>query len=227
MNRPMHWLAAGACLLLGACATLSGKHGTFSVYAPQLSLPQQASTPAVDWQLLIDRPRTSAALDTTHIAIMPRPAVIEVFPEARWRDPAPDLLRSLLVQAFDQDGRIGGVSATESGLNGDYSLAIELRDFQAELADGGVRAAIRLSAKLFDRRSNRIVASQAFDQETAAAGSDVASAVAAFEQAFDQLLPRIVEWTVQAGQERVHARGAGEPAAVDGVEPIQPEGVTG
>jgi cholesterol transport system auxiliary component len=147
---------------------------------------------------------------------MPRPAVIEIYPQARWRDPAPDLLRSLLVQAFDQDGRIGGVSATESGLNGDYSLAIELRDFQAELAGGEARAAIRLSAKLFDRRSNRIVASQAFSEESPAAGSDVASTVAAFEKALDQLLPRIVEWTVRAGQDHEHARAKSEPAAVDG-----------
>ena len=44
---------------------------------------------------------------------MPTPGVIEVYPQARWRDPAPDLLRSLIVQAFDHDGRIGGVSATE------------------------------------------------------------------------------------------------------------------
>ena len=217
MNRPMHWLAAGACLLLGACAALSGKHGTFSVYAPQLSVPQQASPSVVDWQLLIDTPRTSAALATTHIAVMPTPGVIEVYPQARWRDPAPDLLRSLLVQAFDQDGRIGGVSATESGLNGDYSLAIELRDFQAELAGTDTRAAIRLSAKLFDRRSNRIVASRAFNQESPAAGSDVASAVAAFEQALDQLLPQIVDWTVQAGQDHARAPGTTEPAAVDGV----------
>lgn len=217
MNRPMHWLAAAACLLLGACTALSGKHGTFSVYAPQLDLPQQDLPSNVGWQLLVDTPRSSAALDTTRIAVMSTPGVLEVYPQARWRDPAPDLLRSLLVQAFDQDGRIGGISATESGLNGDYSLAIELRDFQAEIADGEARAAIRLSAKLFDRRSNRIVASRAFSQESPAAASDVASAVAAFEQALDQLLPKIVDWTVQAGENHARMPGNAEPAAVDGL----------
>jgi cholesterol transport system auxiliary component len=200
MNRPTHWLAATACLLLGACAALSGKHGTFSVYAPQLSLPQQQSPSTVGWQLLVDTPRASAALATTHIAVMPTPGVIEVYPQARWRDPAPDLLRSLLVQAFDQDGRIVGVSATESGLNGDYSLSIELRDFQIELADGSAHAAIRLTAKLFDRHNNRIVASKAFAVEIPAAGSDVASAFPAFEQALGELLPQLVEWTVQQGE---------------------------
>lgn len=204
MNRPTRLLISAGLLLLGACAALGGKQGSFAIYAPRLDLPAaHESAPgrsAIAWQLLVDTPRTSAALDTTRIAVMPRPGVLEVYPGARWRDTAPAMLRSLVVQAFDHDGRIGGVSATDSGLNGDYSLGIELRDFQVELAGDSASAAIRLTAKLFDRRSNRIVASQAFNGEVPAAGSDIASAVAAFEQALNQLLPKIVDWTVRSGE---------------------------
>lgn len=204
MNRPTRLLIASTLLvLLNACAALSGKHGSFAVYAPQLHLPAaQESAPdksPTSWQLLVDTPRASAAIDTTRIAVMPAPGVLEVYPDARWRDPAPAMLRSLIVQAFDHDGRIGGVSATESGLNGDFSLSIELRDFQVELAGGSANAAIRFSAKLFDRRSNRIVASRAFEAVVPAAGSDIASAVAGFEQALDRLLPQLVDWTQQQG----------------------------
>ncbi|MEP6882138.1 MAG: ABC-type transport auxiliary lipoprotein family protein [Dokdonella sp.] len=203
MNRSSRLFILGASLALSACAALSGKHASFVVYAPQLHMAPAENTPAtpkIKWQLLIDTPQASTALDTTRIAIMTSPGVLEVYPDARWRDPAPMLLRSLLVQAFDRDGRISGVSAVDSGLNGDYSLAMDLRDFQIELVDGSSRAAIRFTARLFDRRSNRIVASQSFSEEAPAASSGVASAADAFTQALDQLMPKVVAWTIEQGQ---------------------------
>ncbi len=203
MKRMSRLLMATASLTLGACAALSGKHDSFVVYAPQLHMSaaeNPVATAKIDWQLLIDTPQASAALDTTRIAIMTRPGMFEVYPGARWRDPAPAMLGRLVVQAFDDDGRIVGVSAIDSGLNGDYSLSMDLRDFQIELVAGSAQAAIRFNAKLFDRRSNRIVASQAFSVEAAAAGSDVASAVEAFTSALDQLMPKVVAWTIEQGQ---------------------------
>lgn len=203
MNRNIRLVTFGASILLGACAALSGKHASFAVHAPQVHIAaaeKSATQAAIDWQLLIDTPLASAALDTRRIAIMTRPGVLEVYADARWRDAAPLMLRSLLLQAFDEDGRIGGVSAIDSGLNGDYSLAMDLRDFQIELVDGAARAAIRFTARLFDRRSNRIVASQSFSAETPAAASDVASAVDALTTALDQLLPKVVAWTIEQGQ---------------------------
>lgn len=202
MMRIPQLLTVTASLLLGACAALSGKHDSFVTYAPQLhmSAEKNAAAAKIGWQLLIDTPRASAALDTTHIAIMTSPGMIEVYPGARWRDSAPLMLRSLIVQAFDEDGRIGGVSAIDSGLNGDYSLSLDLRDFQIELVDGSAQAAIRFTAKLFDRRSNRIVASRLFSEVAPAASSEVASAAEAITIALDQLLPKVVAWTIAQGQ---------------------------
>ena len=216
MNRSSRLLIFGASLLLGACAALSGKHASFVIYAPQLHVApaENATTAKTDWQLLIDTPQASAALDTNRIAIMTSPGVLEVYPGARWRDPAPAMLRSLIVQAFDQDGRIRGVSPADAGLNGDYSLSMDLRDFQIELVDGSARAAIRFTAKLFDRRSNRIVASQSFSEEVPAAASDVASAAEAFTTALDQLMPRVVAWTIEQGSLSEKSRStpaSGEP----------------
>ncbi|HET9034479.1 MAG TPA: ABC-type transport auxiliary lipoprotein family protein [Dokdonella sp.] len=217
MIRTARFTIIGASLLLGACAALSGKHASFAVYAPQLHLNAAADDAAatkIRWQLLVDTPHASAALDTTRIAVMTRPGVLEVYADARWRDPAPAMLRSLIVQAFDKDGRVGGVSAIDSGLNGDYSLSMDLRDFQIELVDGSARAAIRFTARLFDYRSNRIVSSRSFEAEVAAAGSDIASAMVAFEQALDQLMPEVVDWTVQQGVAHYAAVSKSEPESL-------------
>lgn len=201
MKHPARLLISVCILLLSACAALSGKHAEFAVYSPRLSLPAAADNAAkVDWQLLVETPRASTALDTARIAIMPTPGVLEVYAGARWRDPAAFMLRSLIVQGFDESGRIGGVSGSTSGLSADYSLAIELRDFQIELDANSAQAVIRLTAKLFDHRSNRIVASRTFESLAPAATSDIANAVQAFEKALEHLLPELVTWTLEQGQ---------------------------
>jgi cholesterol transport system auxiliary component len=189
---------AALSLALGACAALSGKHGSFSIFSPQLTATSAAPAAAsLDWQLLIEMPRASSALDTTRIAVMPRPGVLEVYADARWRDPAPALVRSLLVEAFERDGRVPGVSTSDSGISADYALAMELRDFQIEIdGDGNAAAVLRLTAKLLDRKSNRIVATRSFAESAAAAGSDQASAIPAFSEAHNRQLPDIVQWTV-------------------------------
>lgn len=200
MNHRPILMAIVLAVLLSACGALGGTRTPFAIYAPRLAPAVTApATATVSWQLLVESPRASDALDSTRIAVMPAPGVLEVFPAARWRDPAPRMLRSLIVQAFDDSGRIVGVSGSTSGLSADYALAIELRDFQAEVDGGTVSAVIRLHAKLFDPRANRIVATRQFNVSAPAAGNDVAAAVNAFEQALDELLPQLVDWTLQTG----------------------------
>ncbi|MEO8011626.1 MAG: ABC-type transport auxiliary lipoprotein family protein [Dokdonella sp.] len=215
MKRRPILIAIALVALLSACAALGGKQTPFAIYSPRLApAAVTASTASVSWQLLVESPRASDALDSTRIAVMSAPGVLEVFPAARWRDPAPRLLRSLIVQAFDESGRIVGVSGSTSGLSADYTLAIELRDFQAEVDGDALSAVIRLHAKLFDPRANRIVATRRFDVSTPAAGNDVAAAVNAFEQALDELLPQLVDWTLQTGtqaQQRESASNATKP----------------
>ncbi|MBN8482628.1 MAG: membrane integrity-associated transporter subunit PqiC [Xanthomonadales bacterium] len=196
-----------ACALsLAACSTLGGKQTPFAVHAPAVPAFAAPSAPPVDWQLQVVLPQSSSALDSARIAVMPSPGVLEVYPAVRWRDPAPRLLRSLVVQAFDASGRITGVSGANAGLSADYALAIELHDFQAEVGADGTRAAIRLQAKLFDLRANRIVATRAFEATSPAAGNDAASAVTAFDAALAQLLPALVDWTIEAGNKAHTAR---------------------
>lgn len=212
MNPVIRFLVpALAGVALAACAALGGKPTPFSIHSlavPAFDAPQAAP---VDWQLQVLLPQASSALDSARIAVMPTPGVLEVYPAVRWRDPAPRLLRSLVVQAFDASGRITGVSGAQTGLTADYALAIDLHDFQAEIESGGTRAAIRLQARLFDLQSNRILATHAFAATAPAAGSDAAGAVAAFDDALADLLPALVDWTIATGN-AAHARETAPPA---------------
>lgn len=200
MSRAMRlFVIVSLAALVAACSTLGGKRTPFSIHSPKLAPFASLAIAPVDWQLQVALPQASSALDSPRIAVMPRPGVLEVYPAARWRDPAPRLVRSLVVEAFDLSGRIGGVSGANTGLSADYALAIDLRDFQAEVGADGTRAAIRLQARLFDLRGNRIIATRAFDETAPAANSDVASVVEAFESALARLMPELVNWTIDSG----------------------------
>lgn len=186
--------------LLASCSSLLNVQRTpFTTYSPRYLAPAAQPGPRVDWQLVVDTPSSSSMVDSVRMLASPRPGELEVFPQARWRDPAPTLLRSLIIEAFESSGRIVGVGSATSGLGADYALAIELRDFQLEIRDGAPRAAVRLQARLFDYVSNRVVATRAFVQETPASGSDAASAFAAFESALNALIPSLVDWTLREG----------------------------
>lgn len=194
-------------LALGGCSSLLDvQRQPFTIYAP--SYRAAAATrdgPHVDWQLIVETPLASDTLETARMLVMPTPGVLEVFPGARWSDPTPALLRSLVVRGFEDSGRIVGVGGGASGLRGDYALAIDLRDFQIEYRGGAAAAAIRFQARLLDYTSNRVLASRAFEAQAPAAGASAANAFAAFEAALNQVIPQLVDWTLSEG-ERMHGR---------------------
>jgi cholesterol transport system auxiliary component len=204
MIRMTRWsLPLAAALVVGACSSLTGKKEPFTVYAPRYTAPADAAkgTP-VQWQLSIDTPVASDALDTTRMLVMPSPGALETYKGGRWSDTAPLLLRALTVQAFQQSGRISGVGASTSGLHGDYLLATDLYDFETQYRDGSPHAMIRLNARLTDSSTNRIVAARSFEADAPVAGSQPAAAATAFEQALAQLLPNMVDWTLTEGESR-------------------------
>jgi cholesterol transport system auxiliary component len=198
------------CLLLvlplAACSSLLNVQRTpFTIYSPKLAAPvATASAPRVDWQLAVDTPLASDALDTARIVVMPSPGVIEVYPGARWSDSAPALLRNLIVQGFEDSQRIVGVGSAASGLRADYALAIEVRDFQLEM-NTGTHAQIRLQVRLLDYTTNRVLAARAFDAESPAATTDAAAAYGAVQDALNRIVPDLVEWTLREG-EAIHAK---------------------
>lgn len=192
---------AGAILLLGlaACSVLGGSQ-PYSIYAPQPVIAAPADGTAVDWQLLVERPRAGETVSAPNLLVMPSPGVYEVFPAARWRDPPPALVGTLLLEAFEQSGRIVGVARASSGVDTDFVLASELRAFQVEIVDGAPRAKVSLHAQLLGYADNRIVAARSFGATAPAAAQDAASAAKAIEAALAQLLPQVRDWVFAAGE---------------------------
>lgn len=201
MNRLVRIAFSALAFLGGGCSLLASKSVPYATYSPQLIVPTESSNAApVAWQLVVDMPTASDALDTTRIVVMAAPGVLQVFPAARWSDPAPRLLRNLMIQSIQQTGRIAGVGDSGSGLRADYALATDLHEFQIDYSNGTPQAVIRLNAKLLDYTVNRVVAAESFDARAPANGTDGASAASAVQAALNEVLPKISQWILQEAE---------------------------
>ncbi len=201
MKSTQHLLLAFA-LGLGGCASLVGGRQTpFTIYAPAYA--PSASTQggdAVDWQLRIEAPQSSSVIDSTRMLAMPRPGVLEVFSGVRWRDPAPSMLRDLVLHGFEASGRIVGVDAGTAGVRADFGLALELRSFHADYTSTAPRAVVEIQAQLIHYASARIIAAKLITSQAPLEGNSAAAAFAGFQVALGAAVDLLVDWTLGQGQ---------------------------
>ncbi len=190
-------LAAVAAATLTACSLPGGGD------PPQLYTltPKNTFTPGptVQWQLVVEEPLASRALDTDYIALMPSTTEIKYFDNARWAERAPRMVQTLLVESFENTGRIIAVGRQAVGLRADFNVISELREFQAEYK-GGLKAPptvhVRLNAKMIVQPQQIIVASKTFDVEQAVATNDMPAIIAAFDDALGKAMKQLVEWSL-------------------------------
>jgi len=160
-----------------------------------LPAPQIAARP-IDAQLVIERPTAPAALDTERIVLSRNPNSIDYFADAAWTDHAPLLVQSLILQSFENSGRIAAVGRESMALRADYILSTELRHFEANYSTGSPVAHVEITAKLVKALDRNIVAQQRFDAAVPAKANQVPAVVEAFNAALHQALRQLVDWTL-------------------------------
>lgn len=159
-----------------------------------------ARTEGVGWALFIEDPTSSGALDSDRIAVRPSANEMKYFADARWIDRAPRMFRSLLVQSFEGSGRLEAVTAEVTGVPYDYSLKVELRDFQAEVFDQTEipTVSVRIHVKIIRKAPIGLVGVTSIESRERAAGGDIEAVIEAFDRAADRALRDIVNWTFKA-----------------------------
>ena len=194
-------IAAMTAVSLAGCSLPglgSGPPPDLYVLSPKSTFPDDL--PAVDWQLVVDEPSTAKGIDTDRIAIAPQPLEVKYMGGARWADRAPRMIQQLLIQSFENTQKIVSVGRQSIGLRSDFSLKVELREFQAEKTkEGGTVVRGRLNLKLVRPALGMIVASQSFESVKSAASENVPDIVDAFDEAVGAVLKRAVTWTLKAG----------------------------
>ena len=163
--------------------------------------------PKANWQLTVSKPLAEAGLNTARIALRHSPVTLEYFARANWVDTAPIMVQTLIVESFENSGKIVAIGRQSVSLRADYSLIPELREFQAEYDGASVPVVrVRINAKLVKLPQREIIATITAENKIAAADADLDSVVHAFDTALGKTLKRLVEWTLRTAPPKKRRR---------------------
>ncbi|MFQ5785156.1 MAG: ABC-type transport auxiliary lipoprotein family protein [Alphaproteobacteria bacterium] len=201
IRRAVLRLATGLAVIatVGCTPVFPGRGKAPKLYTLTPKSTFRKDLPQVDWQLVVEVPFTTESLDTARIALSRSPLLIEYYKDVRWSERMPVMVQTLLVESFENTGKIVAVARQSTDLRADYVLKPDLREFQAEYdGNGPPTVRVRISAKLVKMPERAIIASHSVERVQRAHGTDVADVAAAFDQALGKVLKSVVEWALLA-----------------------------
>jgi cholesterol transport system auxiliary component len=194
--------AAALCAGCGGSMLASGNEPpeVYRLDAP--SLP--AGGDPLPLALAIARPRSASSLDTERVAVARPGGGFDYFAGMRWADAAPQMLQSLLVQAFTADGRFATTVAAPSRVPTDLLLDVELRRFEAVYTGDGSRplVAVEMQVTLVDARKAQRLASFVVRTESRASANRQGAVLESFERATAEALQETVSRLRDATNDR-------------------------
>lgn len=205
----------GATLLLsGGCAGLGLLNEASTpndLYALTPKSTFDPNLPRLQQQIVVEEPTATAAVDTDRIAVQPSPLEVQYVPGARWVDRAPLIVQALLIESYENSGKVGAVGRSTVGLRADYAIVTDLREFQARIpnaeTEGPLEVHVRLNIKVIDAFEDRIIASNSFEELAVATTDDMGDIAVAFDEALGDTMRDAVEWSVR----KIHSHAARQP----------------
>lgn len=192
---------AGAGAMLAGCTALTPAAPQLYTLTPKTAVAPD--TPRASWQLLVEMPAAQAGLDTPRIAIVRAQTALDYFADSSWTDRAPAMVQALIIESFEDSGRIVSVGRENVGLRSDFLLKTDLRDFQAEYAAPDERfpsrARVRIAAKLVSMPRRTIEAGETFEASAPITDNSFTAIIAAFDEALGVVMKRLVDWTLRTG----------------------------
>jgi cholesterol transport system auxiliary component len=181
-----------------ACGLGGGPPPRQFTLTPVTSFPR--GLPAVKWSLVVDEPTAARQIDTSRIALMNGPFRVEYYADVEWTDNAPAMVQLLLMQSFQNTGRLPVVAPSRQTLVTDFLLLSNLQKFQVENDPSAVpQATVVLEATLLRMPRRTPVATARFEKATLVDSKSTETVTAAFDASLDDVMRRVVEWTLQKG----------------------------
>lgn len=195
-------LGVAVVLLVGCTGVLPGSGPPANLYTLTPKNTFDEDLPRVPWQLVVEEPSSAGGLQVQNIALRTRAIELQYFANARWTERAPRMVQTLLVESFENSGKIVAVGRQAIGLRSDFNLKTELREFQAEYSGSNQPPVVhvRLSVRLIQQPRREIIASENFDARVTADGTGMEQVIIAFDDALGKVIRRTVEWSLRTGQ---------------------------
>lgn len=184
---------AGAVLLAGCALGRGEPPAAFDIRLD----PPPAAAQRLPWQVAVEMPHATPPLSDDRVVVALADGELTVLPGVRWREHAPALVQSLLLEALDACACVAGAARDGGVLRADYVLAGELRHF--ELRDEGIEppeAHVDLTFALVRRADGSVVAQRRFERSVAAERRDNAAGIAALGTALNGVLADALPWLV-------------------------------
>ena len=158
--------------------------------APAAGTPA-AATPV---DLAVLKPLVRPGLESDRIAALYPDRRLDYFADARWNGPLGEVLQDIAVQAFHARAALRNVSGEASVFASTYWLEIDVTDFQAEYTTGANAPTVHVQflARLGTSGDRRILGQFTAIARQPAAENRLTSIVAAYAQATDTALAKIV-----------------------------------
>lgn len=182
---------------LAACSGPLGGGAPPQLYtlSPVKEFP--ATLPKTSAQLLIEAPSAPGGLDSERIALMKTAISLDYFAGTAWTDRAPLMVQSLLVESFENTGKIAAIDRESLGLRADYVLESDLRDFTAIYSDPQTPTVrVRMGLKLVRLPEKQIVGLHTAAADAPAQQNSVPAVVDAFNTALHRVMGDAVAWTL-------------------------------
>ena len=186
-----------AFIFLCLAALLAGCGGGNKIEAIyQLNaLPDPGVPGGTTAQILVPEPRALEALATSKIAVKPTPITLSYYASVALEDTAPKVLQRMLLDTYQNTGRVRAVGLPGQSLLINYQVVTEVRAFQAETYDGD-RARVVVSVKLLNDSNGRVVKDRIFTTVVPISGDSAEAAAEGLNRATQQLSADIVAWTL-------------------------------
>jgi len=197
-------LAAALPLVAAGCGALPVGKPPPKLYtlSPKSTFPDDLQR--VDFQLGVDRPSSPAGLATNKIAVSRGPLQLDYYAGVVWVDDAANMVQRLLIESFENSGKIVGVGREAVGLRSNFVIRTELREFQAEYFEGATEPVIHvaINCKLVQMPRRVILATQTARSKVKAPTNRMQDIVESFDLALGRALRDIVVWTLSLPETR-------------------------
>lgn len=192
-------VAAVAALSCAACSTGSLFDSDVPVPnayviapAPPGSLTGAPTTPV---DVSIGRPDFAPGLDTDRIAVL-KGRQLDYFRRVRWGGRTVEVVQSMLVATINDQQLFRSVTAEQARVANAYTLDVEVRNFEADYANGpNPEAHVMIIGRLIRITDRKLVATVSSDARVRASEDRMSAVAAAFEAAAQKVSLDIAKQT--------------------------------
>lgn len=199
-------IALSAAFLIAACGSILPKGPpapTLYTLNPVAMETNGDAASVIPVSLRILMPQAAPGLETQKIVLRKENNQIDYFAGIEWTGTLGALIQHELVESFDGTKQLASVSNDLVPITQNYSLLIEIQDFQIGYDKSTPVGHVRLTAKLIDVAQNKILTTTTYAEDETARANTAQAVVLALDTAFQRASAKIVTDTLQTLRQTV------------------------